>query len=43
MFEHFNARLDAHGYAGSLARRHEFLDEDVHLNTQGLEVWLSPQ
>ena len=43
MFEHFNARLDAHGYAGSLARRHEFIDEDVNLNTQGLEVWLSRQ
>ena len=43
MFEHFSARLDAHGYAGSLARRHEFLDEDVNLNTQGLEVWLSRQ
>ncbi len=43
MFEHFNARLDAHGYMGGLARRHEFLDEDVNLNTQGLEVWLSRQ
>jgi hypothetical protein len=41
MFERFNARLDAHGYTGSLARRHEYLDEDVNLNTQGLEVWLS--
>jgi glyoxylase-like metal-dependent hydrolase (beta-lactamase superfamily II) len=40
MFEHFNRRLDAHGYTGSLARRHEFIDEDVNLNTQGLEVWL---
>jgi hypothetical protein len=26
---------------GDLARRHEFIDEDVNLNTQGLEVWLS--
>ena len=41
MFESFNTRLDAHGYAGTLARRHEFIDEDVKLNTQGLEVWLA--
>lgn len=41
MFDHFSERLDAHGYRGDLARRHEFLDEDVNLNTQGLEVWLS--
>jgi glyoxylase-like metal-dependent hydrolase (beta-lactamase superfamily II) len=41
MFDYFNDRLDAHGYQGDLARRHEFLDEDVNLNTQGLEVWLS--
>jgi L-ascorbate metabolism protein UlaG (beta-lactamase superfamily) len=43
MFEHFSARLDEHGYAGSRTRRHEFIDEDVNLNTQGLEVWLSRQ
>lgn len=43
MFEHFSARLDAHGYAGDAATRHRFLDEDVNLNTQGLEVWLSRQ
>ncbi len=41
MFDHFSDRLDAHGYRGDLARRHEFIDEDVNLNTQGLEVWLS--
>ena len=41
MFDYFNARLDAHGYTGAAARRHEFLDEDVNLNTQGLEVWLN--
>jgi glyoxylase-like metal-dependent hydrolase (beta-lactamase superfamily II) len=40
MFRHFSARLDAHGYAGDLARRHALLDADVHLNTSGLEVWL---
>jgi len=41
MFDSFNTRLDAHGYTGTLARRHEFIDEDVKLNTQGLEVWLA--
>ena len=40
MFEHFSRRLDAHGYRGDLARRHAFIDEDVNLNTQGIEVWL---
>jgi glyoxylase-like metal-dependent hydrolase (beta-lactamase superfamily II) len=40
MFRHFSARLDEHGYAGDLARRHALLDEDVRLNTAGLEVWL---
>jgi glyoxylase-like metal-dependent hydrolase (beta-lactamase superfamily II) len=43
MFDHFSRRLDAHGYRGDLARRHAFIDEDVNLNTQGLEVWLSRQ
>jgi glyoxylase-like metal-dependent hydrolase (beta-lactamase superfamily II) len=41
MFEHFSRRLDDHGYRGDLARRHAFIDEDVNLNTQGLEVWLA--
>ena len=41
MFDYFSDRLDEHGYQGDLARRHEFIDEDVNLNTQGLEVWLS--
>jgi glyoxylase-like metal-dependent hydrolase (beta-lactamase superfamily II) len=40
MFSYFSARLDEHGYAGDLARRHELLDGDVRLNTAGLEVWL---
>jgi glyoxylase-like metal-dependent hydrolase (beta-lactamase superfamily II) len=40
MFAHLNSRLDAHGYDGNDARRHELLDPDVQLNTQGLEVWL---
>jgi glyoxylase-like metal-dependent hydrolase (beta-lactamase superfamily II) len=43
MFDYFSDRLDEHGYQGDLARRHEFIDEDVNLNTQGLEVWLSRQ
>ena len=40
MFRYFSAQLDAHGYAGDLARRHALLDDDVRLNTSGLEVWL---
>jgi glyoxylase-like metal-dependent hydrolase (beta-lactamase superfamily II) len=43
MFDYFSARLDAHGYRGDLARRHALIDDDVDLNTQGLEVWLSRQ
>ena len=41
MFRYFSARLDEHGYAGDLARRHALIDDDVHLNTSGLEVWLN--
>lgn len=41
MFDEFSARLDAHGFQGDVARRHALLDDDVDLNTQGLEVWLS--
>jgi glyoxylase-like metal-dependent hydrolase (beta-lactamase superfamily II) len=40
MFAHLGARLDEHGYAGDERTRHELLDPDVRLNTQGLEVWL---
>ena len=40
MFRYFSARLDEHGYAGDLARRHELIDGDVRLNTDGLLVWL---
>jgi hypothetical protein len=43
MFDYFSRRLDEHGYPGDLATRHGLLDEDVNLNTQGLEVWLSRQ
>jgi len=41
MFRYLSARLDRHGYAGDLACRHELLDDDVELNTQGLDVWLN--
>jgi hypothetical protein len=41
MFHYFSARLDEHGYAGDLAKRHELIDGDVRLNTDGLEVWLN--
>ena len=41
MFDHFSGRLDAHGYAGDEERRHQLIDDDVDLNTQGLEVWLN--
>jgi glyoxylase-like metal-dependent hydrolase (beta-lactamase superfamily II) len=40
MFRYLSARLDEHGYAGDLAERHRLLDDDVRLNTSGLEVWL---
>ena len=40
MFRYFDARLDEHGYAGDLATRHALIDDDVRLNTAGLEVWL---
>jgi glyoxylase-like metal-dependent hydrolase (beta-lactamase superfamily II) len=43
MFDYFSRRLDEHGYTGDPATRHRLLDEDVNLNTQGLEVWLSKQ
>jgi hypothetical protein len=41
MFRYFSVRLDEHGYTGDLARRHEFMDDDVRLNAAGLEVWLN--
>ncbi|HVN41167.1 MAG TPA: hypothetical protein VMT50_00165, partial [Steroidobacteraceae bacterium] len=40
MFRYLSERLDAHGYGGDLARRHELLDDDVSLNTDGLDAWL---
>jgi len=41
MFSYFSTRLDEHGYAGDLVRRHELIDDDVRLNASGLEVWLN--
>jgi glyoxylase-like metal-dependent hydrolase (beta-lactamase superfamily II) len=41
MFHYFSVKLDEHGYTGDLARRHALLDEDVRLNTAGLDVWLN--
>jgi len=43
MFELFDRRLDAHGYAGDRAMRHALLDDDVRLNSRGLDVWLQRQ
>jgi glyoxylase-like metal-dependent hydrolase (beta-lactamase superfamily II) len=43
MFEHLDRRLDTHGYRGDAARRHALVDDDVEINSQGLEVWLSRQ
>ncbi len=32
--------LDEHGFPGDDAERHRLLDDDVELNSQGIEVWL---
>jgi glyoxylase-like metal-dependent hydrolase (beta-lactamase superfamily II) len=40
MFTLLSVWLDDHGYPGDRATRHALLDDDVELNTQGLEVWL---
>lgn len=40
MFEYLNARLDAQGSSLSRGERHRLIDDDVRLNTAGLEVWL---
>ena len=41
VFAYLSSRLDAHGFAGDEELRHQLLDPDVRLNTQGLEVWLA--
>jgi len=40
MYAYFDARLDAHGCRLSPEQRHQLIDDDVRLNTAGLEVWL---
>ena len=40
MYRFLDERLDRLSFAGNDARRHELLDSDVDLNTQGLDVWL---
>jgi len=40
MYAYFDARLDAHGCRLSAEQRHLLIDDDVRLNTAGLEVWL---
>jgi hypothetical protein len=40
MFRWLSVALDAHGYTGDRATRHELLDVDVELNVQGLVYWL---
>lgn len=40
MYAYFDARLDAHGCRLSQAEQHRLIDDDVRLNTAGLEVWL---
>jgi len=41
LFRYLSALLDSHGYDGDLARRHDWLDDDIRLNAAGLEVWLN--
>jgi len=41
VFRYLSARLDSHGFAGDEELRHQLLDPDIRLNTQGLEVWLA--
>jgi glyoxylase-like metal-dependent hydrolase (beta-lactamase superfamily II) len=40
MFDYLNRRLDEHGCSLAAAERHRLIDDDVDLNTAGLEVWL---
>jgi hypothetical protein len=41
LFDHLSARLDARGFAGDAARRHDVMDNDIRLNAAGLDLWLS--
>ena len=40
MFRYLSEGLDAHGFAGDEARRHELLDADIAINVDGLTSWL---
>jgi glyoxylase-like metal-dependent hydrolase (beta-lactamase superfamily II) len=40
MFQYFSTRLDIHGCRLGPGERHRLIDDDVRLNTSGLEVWL---
>jgi glyoxylase-like metal-dependent hydrolase (beta-lactamase superfamily II) len=40
MYACFDAGLDAHGCTLTADQRHALIDDDVRLNTDGLEVWL---
>jgi len=40
MYAYFDASLDAHGCTLTADQRHALIDDDVRLNTDGLEVWL---
>ena len=43
MFDYFDAAARRARLYGRQARRHELLDDDMRLNTQGLDVWLTRQ
>ena len=40
MFDYLSERLNAHGFDGDAARRHELLDPDIAINVDGLISWL---
>ncbi len=41
LYDHLSGRLDALGYTGDAARRHQLLDADARLNAAGLDAWLT--
>jgi len=40
MYRLLSQWLDEHGYPGDAAERHRLLDDDIDLNTQGIEFWV---
>ena len=40
MFAMLSGWLDEHGFPGDAKKRHWLLDDDVELNSQGIEMWL---